>query len=66
MAYKSDGGLYRPLRIGRLCLPGNLFLAPAAGYTDRAFRSICVEYGADLTFTGLISAEALSRRATGS
>jgi nifR3 family TIM-barrel protein len=47
-------------------LPGNLFLAPAAGYTDRAFRSICAEYGASLAFTGLISAEALVRRAPGS
>jgi nifR3 family TIM-barrel protein len=58
--------LYRPLRIGSLNLSGNLFLAPAAGYTDSAFRSICVECGADLTFTGLISAEALLRRGSGS
>jgi nifR3 family TIM-barrel protein len=62
----SSGCLYRPLRIGRLQLPGNLFLAPAAGYTDRAFRSICAEYGASLAFTGLISAEALTRRSPGS
>ena len=55
--------LYHPLLIGSLELDGNLFLAPAAGYTDCAFRSICVEYGANLTFTGLISAEALTRRA---
>jgi nifR3 family TIM-barrel protein len=62
----TDASLYRPLRIGSLRLPGNLFLAPAAGYTDRAFRSICAEYGACLAFTGLISAEALARRAHGS
>jgi nifR3 family TIM-barrel protein len=42
-------------------LPGNLFLAPVAGFTDRAFRSLCAEMGADLTFTELISAEALTR-----
>jgi nifR3 family TIM-barrel protein len=42
-------------------LPGNLFLAPAAGYTDRAFRSVCIEAGADFTFTELISSEALIR-----
>ena len=53
--------LYRPVKIGSLELPGNLFLAPVAGYTDRAFRSICTEYGADLTFTELASAEALVR-----
>ncbi|MDR2553305.1 MAG: tRNA dihydrouridine synthase DusB [Treponema sp.] len=55
--------LYHPLNIGRLQLSGNLFLAPVAGYTDRAFRSICAEAGAVLSFTELISAEALSRLA---
>ena len=53
--------LYRPLTIGSLKLPGNLFLAPVAGYTDRAFRSICAEKGADFSFTELVSAEALCR-----
>lgn len=53
--------LYRPLRIGSVNLEGNLFLAPVAGYTDRAFRSICVEAGANLTCTELISAEGLVR-----
>ncbi|MDR0443687.1 MAG: tRNA dihydrouridine synthase DusB [Treponema sp.] len=53
--------LYRPIKIGSLSLPGNLFLAPVAGYTDRAFRSLCAEDGADFSFTELVSAEALSR-----
>ena len=53
--------LYRPVTIGALELSGNLFLAPVAGYSDRAFRSICVEQGAAFTFTELISAEALYR-----
>ena len=53
--------MYRPVKIGALELPGNLFLAPVAGYTDRAFRSICSEYGADLSFTELASAEAIVR-----
>jgi len=57
----SPNSLYRPLTIGSLELPGNLFLAPVAGYTDRAFRSICTEFGADLTFTELASSEALVR-----
>ncbi|MDR0730910.1 MAG: tRNA dihydrouridine synthase DusB [Treponema sp.] len=52
---------YRPLNIGGLSLPGNLFLAPVAGYTDRAFRSLCVEYGAKLCFTELVSAESIIR-----
>ena len=42
-------------------LPGNLFLAPVAGYSDAAFRSICVDEGADLCFTEMVSAEALTR-----
>ena len=53
--------LYHPVKIGSLELHGNLFLAPVAGYTDRAFRSICTDYGADFTFTELASAEALVR-----
>jgi nifR3 family TIM-barrel protein len=53
--------LYRPVKIGSLELGGNLFLAPVAGYTDRGFRSLCVEQGANFTFTELVSAEALYR-----
>lgn len=57
----SEAGLYRPVRIGTLALDGNLFLAPVAGYSDRAFRSICVEAGANFTYTEMVSAEALTR-----
>jgi tRNA-dihydrouridine synthase B len=53
--------LYRPVTIGALKLDGNLFLAPVAGYSDRSFRSLCVEQGANFTFTELVSAEALWR-----
>jgi len=52
---------YRPVKIGSLELEGNLFLAPVAGYTDRAFRSLCAEEGACFSFTELVSAEALYR-----
>ncbi|MDR0590005.1 MAG: tRNA dihydrouridine synthase DusB [Spirochaetaceae bacterium] len=54
-------GLYHPVTIGSLTLGGNLFLAPVAGYTDRAFRAVCIEQGADFTYTELISSEALTR-----
>ena len=53
--------LYHPVKIGNLELSGNLFLAPVAGYSDRAFRSICVEGGASFTYTEMVSAEALTR-----
>lgn len=38
-----------------------LALSPMAGYTDSAFRIICLENGADIVYTEMISAEALSR-----
>ncbi|MDR1971185.1 MAG: tRNA dihydrouridine synthase DusB [Treponema sp.] len=53
--------IYHPVTIGNLALPGNLFLAPVAGYTDRAFRSLCVDQGADFSFTELVSAESVIR-----
>jgi nifR3 family TIM-barrel protein len=52
---------YGPLAIGRLTLGGNIFLAPVAGFTDRAFRTLCAEEGADFSFTELASSEALVR-----
>lgn len=39
-------------------------LAPLAGYTDAAFRSICIDWGADVCFTEMVSAEALTRNST--
>lgn len=53
--------LYHPVRIGPLELSGNLFLAPVAGYSDRAFRSLCVSCGANFTYTEMVSSEALTR-----
>ena len=53
--------LYHPVVVGGATLPGNLFLAPVAGYSDAAFRSVCFELGADLCYTEMVSAEALTR-----
>lgn len=53
--------LYHPIKIGSLSLPGNLFLAPVAGYSDRAFRYVCYEGGADFGYTEMVSSEALFR-----
>lgn len=53
--------LYHPVTVGNLNIPGNLFLAPVAGYSDRAFRGICRNCGADFTYTEMVSAEALVR-----
>ncbi|MFI3257393.1 MAG: tRNA dihydrouridine synthase DusB [Spirochaetales bacterium] len=46
---------------GVLQIDGNLFLAPVAGYSDRAFRSLCVDGGANFAYTEMVSAEALVR-----
>lgn len=53
--------LYHPVNIGPLHLEGNLFLAPIAGYSDRAFRTLCVDCGASFCTTEMVSAEALTR-----
>lgn len=53
--------LYHPIDIGNVRIDGNLFLAPLAGYTDRAFRFICKEWGASFTYTEMVSAEGLAR-----
>ena len=50
------------LKIGKLKLSGELFLAPMADYTNVAFRTLCKEYGAALVYTELISAKALTMK----
>lgn len=37
-----------------------LLLAPMAGVTDEAMRALCLEHGASLTYTEMVSAKALS------
>ncbi len=49
----------KKLTIGRTELPGNLLLAPMADVTNLAFRLLCRQYGADLTYTEMINADAL-------
>ena len=47
------------MRIGTVEIHSRLALAPMAGVTDAAFRQICAEQGAGLTYTELVSAKAL-------
>ncbi len=58
---KTVSPLYHSVKIGSLVIPGNLFLAPVAGYSDRAFRALCRECGASFAYTEMVSAEALVR-----
>lgn len=47
------------MRIGTVEIAGPLALAPMAGVTDMAFRSICRAQGANYTVTEMVSAKAL-------
>lgn len=47
------------LSFDAVSLPFGLFLAPLAGYTDRAMRQIAKEYGAEYLTTEMVSSRAL-------
>ncbi len=47
------------IKIGEFETPNNLFLAPLAGFSDFAMREICINYGAGLTFTEMVSCKGL-------
>ena len=47
------------MNIGNVTIESELVLAPMAGVTDLAFRTICRELGAGLTYTEMVSAKAL-------
>ncbi|HPR83597.1 MAG TPA: tRNA-dihydrouridine synthase family protein, partial [Pontiellaceae bacterium] len=50
-----------PLKFGSVTIDFPVVLAPMAGYTDAAFRSICKENGAGACYTEVTSAEGIRR-----
>ena len=48
------------MKIGNINFENNLILAPMAGVTDVAFRSLAIDFGADAGVTEMVSAKALS------
>ena len=48
------------MRLGTLEIAGDLVLAPMAGVTDLAFRTVCAELGAAVTVTEMVSSRALT------
>jgi nifR3 family TIM-barrel protein len=50
------------MRIGAWQFDFPLYLAPMAGVTDRVFRGLCKEFGADVLVTEFVSAEGIFRR----
>jgi tRNA-dihydrouridine synthase B len=53
---------FQPLHIGQLKIDFPVLLAPMAGFTDYAFRSICIEHGAGLVLTEMVNAMGIVRR----
>jgi tRNA-dihydrouridine synthase B len=49
----------KPLKIGTLTTSHNLVLAPLAGISNYPFRQICREFGANLTFSEMVSVDGL-------
>ena len=47
------------MRIGNIEVPGYAALAPMAGVTDLAFRTVCARLGAGVTVTEMVSSRAL-------
>lgn len=50
------------MRIGTIEVKNPVFLAPMAGVTDWAFRTVCAELGAGVTVTEMVSSRALVYR----
>jgi nifR3 family TIM-barrel protein len=57
----NNNNLLHPLTVGNVDIKGNLFLAPLAGYTDKAFRTLCLENGADISCSEMVSCEGIAR-----
>ena len=47
------------MQIGTVSVENPLFLAPMAGVTDWAFRTVCAQLGAGVTITEMVSSRAL-------
>lgn len=47
------------MKIGNIEIKNGLFLAPMAGVTDKAFRHMCIKYGAQFVTTEMVSAKAI-------
>lgn len=47
------------IKLGSITMKHGVCLAPMAGYTDRAMRLVCHNYGAELSVTEMVSAKAV-------
>lgn len=49
----------KTIKIGNVKVENNIFLAPMAGITDKAYRIICKKHGAGLVYTEMVSSKAI-------
>ena len=56
----------KEIKIGTLTVPNNVFLAPMAGVADSAFRTVCMDHGAGMCFSEMISAKGVFYKSQGS
>ncbi|TGC07249.1 tRNA dihydrouridine synthase DusB [Methanolobus halotolerans] len=47
------------MKIGKVKFPGNILLAPMSNVTNLPFRFLCREYGASMTYSEMISSDAV-------
>ena len=52
---------FEPLRFGNVEIAFPVVLAPLAGYTDAALRTLCLEQGAGAVYSEMTSAEGIRR-----
>jgi len=50
------------IKIGKIEIEKGVLLAPMEDVTNRAFRKICKEFGADIVYTEFINSDGLSRK----
>ena len=48
-----------PIKIGKVEISNNIFLAPMAGISDMPFRILCKEKGAGLVYTEMVSSKGM-------
>ncbi|MCH3917862.1 MAG: tRNA dihydrouridine synthase DusB [Spirochaetia bacterium] len=60
--HMQEKSYYHDLSVQGISIKGNLILAPMAGYTDKPFRMLCLEHGASITVSEMVSSEGIARR----
>ena len=62
----GSGNIIHELNIGGVGVPRNIILAALAGVADSAFRTVCMEYGAGMCVSEMISAKGVHYGSRGS